>query len=52
MDVSPDELTLLFQNWEKSGDGTLERLIPLVYQELHRLASRYMRREEIGRAHV
>jgi RNA polymerase sigma factor (TIGR02999 family) len=48
MDVSPDELTLLFQNWEKAGDGTLERLIPLVYQELHRLASRYMRREGPG----
>lgn len=48
MDASPEELTELFQHWERAGAGTLEQLIPLVYQELHRLASRYMRREGPG----
>jgi RNA polymerase sigma factor (TIGR02999 family) len=34
-----------------SGNGdqdALRRLIPLVYQELHRMASHYMRKERLG----
>ena len=48
MDSSPEELTLLFQSWEEGNREALNRLIPLVYQELHRLASRCMSREEPG----
>jgi RNA polymerase sigma-70 factor, ECF subfamily len=39
------EVTLLLRAM-KSGDQTaIEKLLPLVYQELHRLAKAYMRRE-------
>ncbi|MBN1569372.1 MAG: sigma-70 family RNA polymerase sigma factor [Acidobacteria bacterium] len=48
MDISPEELTLLLQSWEKGSDEALDRLIPLVYRELHQLASRCMSREEPG----
>jgi RNA polymerase sigma factor (TIGR02999 family) len=37
--------TELLRAWSQ-GDGTaLDRLVPLVYEELHRLARRYMRQE-------
>ena len=46
--VSTHEVTRLLLAW-KSGDGTaLDRLMPLVYQELHRLARRYMAAEQTG----
>ncbi len=42
---SPHEVTHLLLAW-RSGDATaLDRLIPLVYDELHRLAHRYMAHE-------
>jgi RNA polymerase sigma factor (TIGR02999 family) len=45
---SPDDITRLLALW-KDGDGTaLEALVPLVYQELHRLAGVYMRGERPG----
>jgi RNA polymerase sigma-70 factor, ECF subfamily len=46
--VSTHEVTRLLLAW-KSGDETaLNRLMPLVYQELHRLARRYMAAEQTG----
>ena len=46
--VLTHEVTRLLLAW-KSGDETaLNRLMPLVYQELHRLARRYMVAEQTG----
>ncbi|MBL8208678.1 MAG: sigma-70 family RNA polymerase sigma factor [Blastocatellia bacterium] len=42
------EVTQLLLAWN-AGEGTaLERLIPLVYEELRRMARRYMRQERVG----
>jgi len=42
------DVTQLLVNWSKGDQESLERLIPLVYGELHRLADRYLRRERQG----
>jgi RNA polymerase sigma factor (TIGR02999 family) len=42
---APGEVTRLLQLWSGGDRDALERLIPLVYGELRRLAGRYMRRE-------
>jgi RNA polymerase sigma factor (TIGR02999 family) len=42
------EITRLLQEWTTGDKQALERLMPLVYNELHRLAHRYMAREEPG----
>jgi len=39
------EVTQLLQAWSRGDRAALDRLIPLVYDELHRLAHSYMRRE-------
>ncbi len=39
------EVTQLLADWGRGDRRALDRLIPLVYDELHRLARRYMRRE-------
>jgi RNA polymerase sigma factor (TIGR02999 family) len=45
MDSSPGEVTRLLKAMN-AGDATAaERLLPLVYNELHRIAEAYMRRE-------
>src|SRR5215510_11531965 len=41
-DVQPTEL---LRAWSQGDESARERLIPLLYDELHRLARRYMRRE-------
>ena len=38
-------ITRLLQEWQSGDPQALERLIPLVYDELHALASRYLSRE-------
>jgi len=43
--VSPNEVTQLLLAWSKGDESALERLTPLVYDELRRLAKRQMRRE-------
>jgi RNA polymerase sigma factor (TIGR02999 family) len=45
---SPQEVTRLLQAWCGGDQGALNRLIPLVHDELHRLAHRYMLRERQG----
>jgi hypothetical protein len=44
----PREATRLLQNWGRGDQATLDELIPLVYDELHRLAHIYMVRESPG----
>jgi RNA polymerase sigma factor (TIGR02999 family) len=48
MDPSTAEITRLLRAWGSGDAAALERLTPLVYDELHRLAHRYMRREKSG----
>ncbi len=40
-----DEITQLLRAWREGDDDALARLIPLVEDELRRLAKRYLRRE-------
>ena len=40
--ASPDELTKLLLAWNDGDPNALEKLTPFVYEELHRLAKRYM----------
>ncbi len=37
--------TELLRAWSRGDGSALDRLVPLVYEELHRLARRYMRQE-------
>ena len=41
----PQEITQLLLKWSRGDKDALDRLIPLVYPELRRLARQYMRRE-------
>ena len=45
MKISPQEVTCLLHAWVGGDRAALDRLIPLVYDELHRLAHIYMTRE-------
>jgi RNA polymerase sigma-70 factor, ECF subfamily len=45
---SSSEITELLLCWSNGDRAALERLIPLVERELHRLAHHYMRREHEG----
>ena len=42
------EVTRLLQAWSEGDEGALQKLMPLVYTELHRLARRYMAGERSG----
>jgi RNA polymerase sigma factor (TIGR02999 family) len=42
---SENEATRLLQNLAKGDTGTIDRLLPLVYDELRNLASRHLKRE-------
>src|SRR5580704_338735 len=43
-----DDVSTLLRAWSDGDRNALERLTPIVYDELHRLARRYMRRERPG----
>ena len=43
-----EEVAQLLGDWSGGNEGALEKLIPLVQPELHRLAHYYMRRERAG----
>ena len=45
---TPREVTRLLVDWGNGDGEALERLMPLVYDELRRLARHYMRRERPG----
>jgi RNA polymerase sigma factor (TIGR02999 family) len=46
--VSTHGVTQLLLAWTAGDDGALDRLMPVVYNELHRLARRYMAAEQTG----
>ena len=48
MTPSPKSITQLLIEWRDGDEKALDRLMPLVYNELNRLAHRYMRRERPG----
>ena len=48
MDTSPHNVTQLLVDWSHGDPGALEKLTPLVYDELRRLAGRYLRQERSG----
>lgn len=51
MERSPDhgpEITLWLTEWGQGKEEALDALMPVVYAELHRQASGYLRRERIG----
>ena len=45
---SPREVSRLLVDWGNGNQAALDELIPLVHDELRRLAGRYMRRENQG----
>jgi RNA polymerase sigma factor (TIGR02999 family) len=45
---SPKDVTQLLLAWSQGDQVALEKLVPLVYDELHRLAKRFMSREPGG----
>jgi RNA polymerase sigma factor (TIGR02999 family) len=48
MKPSPNEVTRLLLNWSNGDRAALDELVPLVHDELHRLAHHYMRHERAG----
>ena len=42
---SPQGITQLLERWSEGDEKALDQLMPLVYDELHRLAGAYLRRE-------
>ena len=47
-ELTPQDITRLLQAWRAGDESALERLTPLVYQELHRLARHHLAREWQG----
>src|ERR1051325_3899011 len=45
---SPKEVTQLLVDWNRGDKAALDQLMPIVYQELRRLASGYIHRERPG----
>src|SRR4051812_42377027 len=48
MEMEPADATALLRAWSEGDQSALEKLMPIVYDELHRLARRHMRRERAG----
>jgi RNA polymerase sigma factor (TIGR02999 family) len=48
MTSSSNSVSQLLIAWSQGDEAALQQLTPLVYDELHRLARRYMRRESPG----
>lgn len=45
---SPSEVSQLLHAWNDGDESALDKLMPLVYSELHRMARNYMARESPG----
>jgi RNA polymerase sigma factor (TIGR02999 family) len=43
--TAPNEVTQLLVDWSNGNKAALDQLMPIVYKELRRLASNYLRRE-------
>jgi RNA polymerase sigma factor (TIGR02999 family) len=48
MDSQPQLLAQLLQSWSQGREGAIDKLVPLVYDDLRRLAHRYMADERPG----
>jgi RNA polymerase sigma factor (TIGR02999 family) len=48
MTTSPHQVTQLLVAWSNGDQAARDQLMPLVYDELHRLAHKYMNRERPG----
>jgi RNA polymerase sigma factor (TIGR02999 family) len=48
MTSPPQQVTELLRSWRKGDRQALDELMPLVYEELRRIAHRYMQRERPG----
>jgi RNA polymerase sigma factor (TIGR02999 family) len=48
MKSSPHRVTTLLKKWSDGDETALEQLMPLVHDELHRLAHQHLRREAPG----
>lgn len=48
MRPGPNEITKLLKDWSSGDKAAFDKLMPLVYEELHRLAHQHMRREQAG----
>jgi RNA polymerase sigma factor (TIGR02999 family) len=46
--ADPHEVTQLLANWSRGDQAAFERLTPLIYEELRRLARHYMERQSPG----
>lgn len=46
--LSPNDVTDLLAEWQQGDAAALDKLTPLVYDELRRIAHRYVRRERNG----
>ncbi|MBV9958405.1 MAG: sigma-70 family RNA polymerase sigma factor [Acidobacteria bacterium] len=46
--LAPDDVTGLLHEWRQGDAAAFEKLMPLVYGEMRRLAHRYMRQERGG----
>ncbi len=47
-DQSAGDVSALLHAWSEGDQSALQRLTPIVYGELHRVARRYMKRERAG----
>lgn len=48
LSLPPNEISQLLDEWSHGNQAALDRLYPLVYDELRRMAHRYMSRERKG----
>ena len=48
MPAIPDEITQLLMKWGQGDKAALDQLMPLVYDELRRLAAHYLQQERSG----
>jgi RNA polymerase sigma-70 factor, ECF subfamily len=47
MSHAPEDVTAMLVQWGEGDRGALDRLIPIVYDELHHIAEGYFRRERL-----
>ena len=47
-ETAPDDVSALLRAWTEGDQHALARLTPIVYDELHRLAHYYLKRERAG----
>ena len=43
-----EDVSTLLRTWSDADQSAIEKLTPIVYEELHRLARRSMKRERLG----